>query len=193
MNKGRNWPSTKSKVLNDACNSSNGWRIFDEIYRPLIFEYCKRRGFQATDASDITQDVLCLIYQQFEKKKFVYDRSRGRFRGWAAMIARQQIARFLKKKPSNPTSEPHLLDSKVSTGFSECLYEEAFEQALEQVKQQFDEKKWQVYEIDRSEKLPAKEVGLQLGITALQVHKIRYQINQALREAILKIADNLLE
>src|SRR5690606_23691615 len=68
------------------------WRTFVEIYTPLIYSFCLRRGLQEADCRDVLQNVLTSVHRQI--RAFEYDPKRGLFRNWLITIIVRQINRY---------------------------------------------------------------------------------------------------
>jgi RNA polymerase sigma-70 factor (ECF subfamily) len=75
-------------------------RQFVRLYYPLIYGWCRRRGLQPHDASDITQDVL----QQLAGGMASYRRGEGggSFRAGVLGIARHKLADQWKRTAQQP-------------------------------------------------------------------------------------------
>jgi len=61
----------------------SAWKQFVELYAPLIFYWARKNGRSQTDASDLVQEVLTLVFQKLPE--FRYDRTRS-FRGWLRTV-----------------------------------------------------------------------------------------------------------
>jgi RNA polymerase sigma-70 factor (ECF subfamily) len=74
------------------------WRDFDRRYRELVLRYGLRRGLQLADAEDVRQAVMMNLARAMPR--FVYDRSRGRFRSYLGRVVRNAVSRFLAGRPA---------------------------------------------------------------------------------------------
>lgn len=86
-------PATRKTLLlriRDASNTE-AWRTFVELYTPLIYHFCIRRGLQEADCRDVLQNVFLSVHRQIAA--FEYDPQRGRFRNWLITIVLRQINR----------------------------------------------------------------------------------------------------
>jgi RNA polymerase sigma-70 factor (ECF subfamily) len=73
-------PETQLSLLDRVRNLGDGpsWRMFHEIYRPLIFGYLRGLGIKPHDAEDLTQEVFERLVAILPK--FQLDHRKGRFR-----------------------------------------------------------------------------------------------------------------
>src|SRR5947207_15653546 len=70
------------------------WRLFVDLYAPMIHGLARRRGLQAADAADLTQDVFRTVAARHRD----YDSRRGPFRGWLYTVARNRVSDFLDRR-----------------------------------------------------------------------------------------------
>src|SRR3954452_17221321 len=79
-------PSTKGSLLARLRRGADAasWRLFVDLYTPLIYRFCRRRDLQDADAQDVTQKVMARVYRAISK--FTYDAKRGHFRNWLGVI-----------------------------------------------------------------------------------------------------------
>lgn len=74
------------------------WNRFVKLYTPLLFFWARRIGLQVSDASDLVQDVLGIVFQKLPY--WQYDREKS-FRGWLRTITlnrHRELARKQKLK-----------------------------------------------------------------------------------------------
>lgn len=113
---------TDSRLMARLRNPADdaAWREFDRAYGSLIARYAMRRGLRLADAEDVRQDVLVRLVRRFPG--FVYDRDRGRFRGYLATTTRRAIARQVRRRgPSRaPLEAVAPADTAKSDWVEEC-------------------------------------------------------------------------
>ena len=80
-------------------NDADAWRVFFDLYAPVIYGLCKR-GLQDADAADLMQDVLRSVVAA--AGRLHYDPAKGTFRGWLYAVTRNKIFNFLDKKRRQP-------------------------------------------------------------------------------------------
>jgi len=73
----------------------SAWQQFVELYTPLIFYWARKNGRSQTDASDLVQEVLTLVFQKLPE--FRYDRTRS-FRGWLRTVTLNKFRELTRRK-----------------------------------------------------------------------------------------------
>src|SRR6266540_1012108 len=74
-------PSLLERLRDPA--QRQAWDTFVELYTPLLFLWSRRWGLQDSDAADLVQDVLLLLYRKLPE--FDYQQG-GSFRGWLRTV-----------------------------------------------------------------------------------------------------------
>lgn len=186
------WPSTASSLLVRLRQESDSeaWSVFVQVYTPLIFRYCTRRGLQEADAADVTQDVLQRIVTQI--RTFQYDPERGRFRGWLGTLARHAISDYIARRKKSgqghggdsPHPELQELAGENDPAWTQEFNAVIYESAMERVRKEYDEVAWQAFEMVWIAKKKPAEVALILGKPADWVYKTKYNALKRLREEV---------
>jgi RNA polymerase sigma factor (sigma-70 family) len=81
---------------------AEAWRTFVDVYGPLVYSHCRRRGIDHNDAEDVTQKIFAQVMQSI--RAFDYQPKVGRFRDWLGTIVRNDISRFFRKRGRDITS-----------------------------------------------------------------------------------------
>ncbi len=93
---------TQTRLLEAVRDQQNveAWADFHRIYAPMIAAFLRRMALTHADAEDATQDILMIAHAAL--RDGVYDRSRGRFRGWLFGVARKKAleAHRNRRRPS---------------------------------------------------------------------------------------------
>ena len=79
------------------------WRRLVELYAPLLYEWCRRRGLQAEDAADVAQEVFAAVARNIES--FRRDRPGDSFRGWLWTITRSKIRDHFRRFKGQPEAQ----------------------------------------------------------------------------------------
>lgn len=177
--------------LRDHANEA-AWAEFVDVYSPLIYNYCRSHELQASDAADVTQEVLLRVAKAI--RNFEYDRSKGLFRDWLARIVLNEIRRYAKKRIDVAT---HPGDLDQDSGPLESLWNEQFQQiifakALERSKLHFSEETWTMFEMSWIQKIPAEHLAEQLGIGVDRIYVARSRVLKRLRFEVAQLADDTL-
>ena len=146
--------ATRPSLLLRLRDPSDGdaWRVFVDTYTPLVYAYCRRRGLQASDVADVTQEVMAQVMRSIAN--FSYQAERGRFRDWLGAVTRGKLLRFLSKdaragKAGDESSAELVL--QVEDPDSDTLWTEAFqarvlEVAMQRSRPDFEETTWKLFE-----------------------------------------------
>lgn len=81
------------KVKDPADNES--WIRFVDRYGRRIYAWGRQSGLPATDADDVTQEVLVKLVKALPE--FRYDGDRGRFRSFLRTVTRNAVSDFLRR------------------------------------------------------------------------------------------------
>lgn len=197
MTMGASWPTTQSLLLSQVREFQNktAWNSFVEIYAPLIFRFCRKRGLQDADAHDVTQEVFKQVSRTLPT--FEYDRDRGKFRGWLGKITRHEIERFLKKNSSEQAtggSRSHipldLLPRELEANWADECKAYLFELALSRTRPRFSEEVWQAFETTWLEDRSPQDVAQQLQRSPAWIYKARFKVLNRLQQEVEELAAN---
>lgn len=186
-------PETRASLLIKLQDSRNqqAWTEFLEIYEPLIARLARRRGIQAADVGEVTQEVLMAVaaaIHRWESKS-----GQGSFRGWLATITRNLVVNFLIRQSRHPrgrgdTSFKNWLeDQPAPEGEVSALFDlerrrQTFRWAAEQIRPEFRETTWQAFWMTAVEDREIADVTQKLGVTAGVVYVSRSRVMKRLRE-----------
>lgn len=168
------------------------WSEFIGVYSPLIYNYCRSRELQSSDAADVTQEVLLRVAKAI--RNFEYDRDRGLFRDWLARIVLNEIRRLAKKKLDIATAPEDLdLDSaSVESTWNEQFQQFIFAKALERSKPHFSDETWTMFEMSWVCKLPVEQVAKDLGVGLEKIYVARSRVLKRLRYEVGILADDII-
>ncbi len=135
-------------ALRDVADQQ-AWIDFIELYTPLIFGDCVRRGLQEADAQDVTQEVMRSVAKAIQKLD--YDPGRGTFRAWLLTVTRSKLNNFLANRQrhaevaADTTFHETLADPTSPDAEAElerAYQQRLFEVAPERVRPEFQETTW---------------------------------------------------
>jgi RNA polymerase sigma-70 factor (ECF subfamily) len=185
-------PSTRITLLTRLRSAADAeaWRAFVDLYLPLVYRYCRKRGLQDADARDVTQQVLASVHRAIDK--FEYDPTRGRFRGWLGTITQHEIGRHMARdrRPGKGGGEgvgnlrAEQESGEVDSAWLEEFNAHIFAAAIERVRPEFDDLTWQAFEITWLGNVPPREAAEQIGKPPAWVYKARFKVVQRLREEL---------
>jgi RNA polymerase sigma-70 factor, ECF subfamily len=185
-------PSTRITLLTrlKSAGDAEAWRTFVDLYLPLVYRYCRKRGLQDADARDVTQQVLASVHRAIDK--FEYDPQRGRFRNWLGTIALHEIGRHAARdrKPGKGGGEgigsalAEQESGSVDSAWLEEFNAHIFAAALDRVRPEFDEQTWTAFDATWLREVKPQAAAAELGKPPAWVYKARFKVLQRLRSEI---------
>ncbi len=185
-------PSTRITLLTRlrSADDAEAWRTFVDLYLPLVYRYCRKRGLQDADSRDVSQQVLASVHRAIDK--FEYDPQRGRFRNWLGTIALHEIGRHMHRdrKPGKGGGEGLGSNlAELESGGADSAWLEEFNAyifaiALERVRPEFDELTWTAFDATWLREVKPQTAASQLGKQPAWVYKARFKVLKRLRSEI---------
>ncbi len=189
--------STSTSLLEGLRNrDEEAWERLVEIWTPLVYGYCRRRGFAAEDADDVTQGVLVRVYKGLPR--FERDGVGRRFRFWVSAIVRNEIADFCRKRGDGPRAiggsdcrtileNLPAVDDEDSRDW--CDPAMILSRALDVIQHDFQPQNWNAFRLVVFEKMSSQEAAEQLGMSPGSVRQATFRIRKRLKETL----DGLLD
>ena len=180
-------PETRPSLLQmlNSENDQQAWSEFTEIYSPVIYRYCRKKGLQEADALEVLQEVLLQVYQYIAS--FDYDPDRGRFRAWLQTVTHSRLCRFWKKKADQKecTGQEETLDQKEAEQFfgSEVVYQ-ITQLALKEIRTGFQPDTWSAFELTWVEQQDVEDVASSLGRSVGWVYVAKSRVLKKLTNRI---------
>ena len=165
------------------------WREFVEIYTPLLFGYCRKRGLSSADTSDVVQEVMRSV--SIAMKNFVYDPEKGKFKGWLFTAMRNAIGRHFKKQSRQPLTPADTLIVKFIEQTPDKTQVDEWERdyerkllvwAMEKVKPEFAERIWEAFTQTAIDNREPEDVANEIGMTKNAVAIAKHRVIKRLRE-----------
>lgn len=172
-------------------SDSQAWAEFVDVYSPLIYNYCRWRELQSSDAADVTQEVLLRVAKAI--RNFEYDRTKGLFRDWLARIVLNEIRRHTKK-PVDTATAPNDLDQDpglLESAWKEQFQQTVFAEALTRSQPHFTDDTWTMFKKSWLEKMPAEQLAAELGTSIDRIYVARSRVLKRLRFEVALLADDL--
>ena len=171
-------------------SDASAWSEFVQVYSPLIYDFCRTRELQASDAADVTQEVLLRVSKAI--RQFEYDQSKGFFRDWLARIVLNEIRRLAKKQVHIVTAPEELDDDSgtLESSWNEQFQQYIFSEALERSKSHFNEETWTMFELSWLEKLPVEQVAQKTGVGVERIYVARSRVLKRLRYEVAILVDD---
>ena len=102
------WHSTHPSLIERLADprDAEAWARFDQLYGPLITNFCRSSGLQLSDAEDIRQSVTAALASSMQS--FRYDPERGRFRTYLGRSVRHAIWNHARRPIARTGGLDHL-------------------------------------------------------------------------------------
>jgi RNA polymerase sigma-70 factor (ECF subfamily) len=171
-----------------------GWRRAVELYTPLVYHWCQRRGVEGADADDVVQEVFQAAAAGIGD--FRRERAGDTFRGWLRGIARHKVLAHWRSRSRQPNApggssaleriqqvpEPEGADAEDAADAVEMSA--LFHRALDLLHGEFEPRTWQAFWRTAVDAQSAPDVGKELGMTANAVRMARSRVLHRLREEL---------
>lgn len=186
-------PDTQPSLLLRLRDPRNAqaWNAFLELYGPIVYDYCRRRGLQDADAADVVQDVLRASAQALPA--FQYDPAKGSFRGWLFRVVRSKLNDFLARRgrqvpaPGGTTMDRALQsvpDRGADAEWDGAWQVQVFRWAANRIRNEVQDSTWKAFWETAVRARPAAEVAAELAMTSGAVYVARCRILARLRACI---------
>lgn len=196
---GSAWPSTHASLLlllRDGGNPS-AWEAFVDIYMPLVYTFCTKRGLQHADASDVTQTVFQRLTRALPG--FEYNAETGFFRGWLGAVIRNEISRHCGRNHVEARGigmgMSDQLASKQSRSDDELWIDQfndhILSTAMNRIRPEFSTETWQAFEMLWIEEKTTDDVAAALKHDRNWLYKAKHQIIRRLEQEVLFLTDDI--
>jgi RNA polymerase sigma-70 factor (ECF subfamily) len=180
-------PRTSETLLNWLRDPANGaaWNSFAQRYGAKIRAWCLRRGLQAADADDVTQEILLKIHTKM--RNFVYDRGKGRFRDWLAAVTYNACNDFLKKDEAKRYREL-LGDLPARNDLDGAIADQAKSELLlssmEEARKDAKPRDWAIFHRLTFEDAAGPALAAEFRVSVANIHMIASRMRKKLKAAI---------
>ena len=190
-------PQTSLSLLARArTGDGDAWGRIVEIYGPLVYEQCRRRGFQDHDANDITQEIFLAVAKGLDD--FRRDRPGDSFLHWLRTIASRRIVDWIRR---NSKSAHAIGGSTAQKWFTERpdqvdldwnpdeLKRLAFQRAVRLMQSDFQERTWRAFWMSVVEQKETGAISEALGMSPGAIRQARSKVRQHLSAELEDMLD----
>ena len=173
-------------------NDQLAWEHFVELYGPILYHYCCRRGLQESDAAEVMQEVLIQVSRSI--RSFHYDRSRGRFRGWLTTIMKQKLAGYWKRRSHDLASAGGQLEEVAGADdgdWNHACQHRVLTLALSELRNRLSDEHWTVFEAVWIQQRSPAAVAAVHARDAAWVYLVKSRGLSLLRDIVQQIADDV--
>lgn len=180
-------PSLLDKIRDH--DDSQAWESFCDVYSPMLYDFCRKRGLQSDDAADVVQESLLRVAKGI--LKFEYDPTKGRFRDWLYTIVRNEVCRMAtkRKKSYGFSATDDELAGKEDREWNEHFYDHILKSALERIRPRFEPDTWDAFIRVWLENQAANDVAKKLERTLNFVYLSKSRVIKRLRLEVQQLAD----
>ena len=170
-------------------DDARAWETFCDVYSPMLYDYCRKRGLQSSDAADVVQESLLRVTKGI--LKFEYDPRRGRFRDWLFKIVYHEICRQATKRRS--TSDVNQVVQELVTAtdqeWNDHFHDHILKSALERIRPRFEPETWQAFIDVWLNHQSVSEVAKRLNRSLDFVYLSKSRVTKRLRLKVELLAD----
>jgi len=159
------------------------------IYHPFLVCLALRRhaDVDADIASNIASDVLIEFINRQSRAPFVYDPSKGSFRGYLKTAVNNAVDAFIKNQNKVRLVDPVSLDFEPSV-VDPVDRTVLLQTALADLRSQLDGHHLQVFDL-MLQQLPSAEIARRLSLKPGRVYQVRHKLSVMIREIIKELGD----
>jgi RNA polymerase sigma-70 factor (ECF subfamily) len=170
----------------------DAWSLMVRLYTPLVRRWGERGGVRGADLDDLSQEVFRTAVGGL--KNFRRERPGETFRGWLHGITRNFLLKHFERQRRSPQAAggsdayfrlqelplPTEETADDISGDKQALYL----QALELMKDRFEDKTWRAFWLTVIDGLGPAEVAGWLGVSAAAVRKYKSRVLHCLRSEL---------
>lgn len=173
-----------------ADGDAAAWAEVDSIYRPMIAAWLSRFDLQPSDAEDLSQEVMSVLFKRLST--FEHNGRTGAFRTWLRTITCNQARSFLRSRARRPVAGSARLaevvdrlqqpDSDVARSFDLEHDRHLLGYLLKLISPEIAETTMAAFQRHVIDGRDAETVGHELGISPTTVIVAKSRVLRRLRE-----------
>jgi RNA polymerase sigma-70 factor (ECF subfamily) len=177
--------------------TDDDWRRLLDLYQPLLRAWMARAGVAASDADDLVQEVLLVVFREvggFEH------RGKGAFRSWLRTILANRVRDYFRGQKYRPTAtgdsdflrrldELESPDSALSRLWDREHDQHVAESLMQRVQGDFEPATWQAFRRHVLEGEPAAQVAEALGLSLNSVLLAKSRVLKRLRQELAGLVE----
>ena len=165
------------------------WEELDECYRPLIRKWLGRFPLQASDAEDLTQDVMAVLLRDIQN--FHHNGRVGAFRNWLRTTSINLTRNYLRRKGTLEATGASVVyqmllqledrESQAALAFDLEHSRLVVRRLLKSVSKQFEPITLDIFRMHVIDGVKAAETARRLGVSVASVHTAKSRVLRRLR------------
>jgi RNA polymerase sigma-70 factor (ECF subfamily) len=176
-----------------AAPTDDDWQRLDELYRPLLRDWMARAGVPESDAEDLVQEVLLVVFRKVAGFEW---RGQGAFRAWLRTILANLVRDYFRWQKYLPTAtgdswldELESPDSALSRLWDREHDEHVAAALIQRVQGDFKAVTWQAFRRHVLEGEPAVEVAKALGLSLNSVLLAKSRVLKSVRQELAGLVE----
>jgi RNA polymerase sigma-70 factor (ECF subfamily) len=190
---------TSASLLQRLATAPTGddWQRLVELYQPLLHAWLERAGVAASDADDLAQEILVVVFREIGRFQ---RRGPGAFRGWLRTVMAFRVRDHFRRRKYQPTAtgdsqflrqldELESPSSELSRLWDREHDEHVAASLLRRVQNDFAPITWQAFQRYVLEGEAVTKVADELGLSQNSVIVAKSRVLQRLRQESSGILD----
>ncbi|MEM8732993.1 MAG: sigma-70 family RNA polymerase sigma factor [Planctomycetota bacterium] len=167
------------------------WNRLAEIFGPIVYRWCRSAGVPERDSADTVQEVFAAVARRIDS--FERLREQGSFRSWLATITRNKTRDYFRKQATAQIAEGgtaaldriHNLSEQIeSTICPDSIASPVVKQALEHVRNEFEETTFRAFWMMTIEGKTAEDTAAETGISRASCYQAKSRVLRRLRNVL---------
>jgi len=203
---------TRPSLLNrlKIGDDADSWQEFYRVYGKLARDFAIQAGLTDTEADEVVQETAISIARHLPN--YQYDPKVCRFKTWLLNVTSWRVKDQLKKRKKDAmcvqgNSPESQNDDSTRTStinsvaapaepdygaiFETQWRKNLFDAALERVKQKFNLKQFQIFDLLVLQEWPAADVARSLGVSLANVYVTKHRVAAAIKKETNRIESQL--
>lgn len=183
--------STSTTLIRQVLRGDEpAWEQFAHLYVPLVYRWARQMGLQATDASDVCQNVFMSVLRGL--KAFRSDQPGQSLHAWLRAITRNAAIDVHRQRARQPSpldnGSPQWNDLQThedeAKDFPPVERSLLLARAAEVVRREVDVSTWEMFWQLSVEQRSVKDIAADKGLTVWAVYKARMRVLARFQELL---------
>jgi RNA polymerase sigma factor (sigma-70 family) len=176
-------------------DDQDGWSVFFEVYWRLIYSAARKSGLSNAECEDVVQDTVISVCNAMPT--FHYNREQGHFRNWLFQLTSWRIKDQFRRRGSEellPIEDVAVVEEQEPAIPAELeeRWNEEWEAnllyvAVEKVRQRFDPKQFQLFELSVLKEWPTERIQSFLKVGKTRIYVARHRVFKLIKAEIAKL------
>lgn len=195
-------PASEDLIVGLLESDSRAWNRFAEQYTPIVHQWARSAGLQASDIADVTQEVFGVVARRLHR--FRRNGSEASFHLWICAITKNALRQFFQGVQTQPRTIggtkgirrlellPDLWDRDSPPG--QARESQAREsrvrmvEAIKAIRNDFQESTWQAFWRMAVDKETASSIANDLNMNARAVRQAKFRVLCRLKDELASYA-----